>query len=347
MLCIKRLPPPHHGSECHHDRLNRDSGRLNWIDWAKAIGIFMVVTGHSHHNNADVIPLIFMIHMPLFFVISGYLFKTECTLKELTIKSIRGLLIPYILYNIIVAIYWLSLGGIEYALGRAFEWDKCIIAPTINTIMGQPVGSFDGPTWFLLALIWCKYFGWALHRGNVYVKILTIAMWATLFFLRDESPCFLFYSLKCGLAGFIWFEIGYVIKRYSKMPKLPKWALAMCIVVGAAVCYIICTRHGSCNYILAKTNGIIGIIGTGAGLIAFFSMCKMLNGISSEIVIKVSKASILVMCLHMPLQSFIENFTHYQGSEIVTFIVDLVIVLALTAIYPFIKKHAPILLGGR
>ena len=70
-----------HGSCVDCD--GRHQGRINWIDWAKAIGIFLVVTGHSHYYCEHVVPLIFMIHMPLFFVVSGYLFKTSGSVHEL------------------------------------------------------------------------------------------------------------------------------------------------------------------------------------------------------------------------------------------------------------------------
>ena len=85
--------PPH---PCNRSTSDKDAHRINWIDWAKSIGISLVVTGHANHNNADVVPMIFMIHMPLFFVISGFLFKTESTLRELMIRSFRGLVIPYL-----------------------------------------------------------------------------------------------------------------------------------------------------------------------------------------------------------------------------------------------------------
>lgn len=338
------LPPPH---PCSRITSGKDAHRINWIDWAKTIGIYLVVTGHAHHDNADVVPMIFMIHMPLFFVISGYLFKTECTLRNLTIRNIRGLIIPYILYNIIVFSYWIVVGGIKYALGQPFDWDSCVIVPAMNTLLGHSLGSFDGPTWFLLALVWCKYFGWLIHRSNIFVKICTLMFWVVMFYLRSQTTDLFIYSFDCGLAGFIWFEAGYVFKRYIKMREFPPMALAVFAVVGMSICYWVYSQLGMCNYILSKTNGIIGILGTGTGLIAFFSLCYMLNIVSLKVVTMVSRASIVVMCLHMPVQSLIEAFIPYQGPELQTVAVDLALMLALTALFPWIKKYVPMLLGGR
>lgn len=305
------------------------------------------MTGHSHHNNETVVPMIFMIHMPLFFVVSGYLFKTEHSLKEITQRNWRGLIIPYILYNIIASSYWLLIGGVKFALGQPFDWENCVILPVTNTLFGYSCGTFDGPTWFLLALVWCKYFCWFLHRGNKYTKVCTLLVWAVMFYLRSQTTDLFYYSFDCGLAGFIWFEIGYIYKRYVKVRNLNLLTLTIFVVIGFVVCYCVYSQIGMCNYILSKTNGIWGIVGTGTGLIAFFSLCYILNRVSSNAITMVSKASIVVMCLHMPIQSIIENFMHYQGAELLTLSVDLVILIVLTALFPLIKRHAPILLGGR
>lgn len=47
---------------------NFDMQRENWIDWAKALGILLVVMGHSVYASKDVTSFIFVIHMPLFFL---------------------------------------------------------------------------------------------------------------------------------------------------------------------------------------------------------------------------------------------------------------------------------------
>lgn len=60
--------------------------RLNWVDWAKTFGIFLVVFGHSFNPSSsewswelELLNLIYSFHMPLFFFLSGYLFKVKET----------------------------------------------------------------------------------------------------------------------------------------------------------------------------------------------------------------------------------------------------------------------------
>lgn len=83
--------------------------RENWIDWAKALGILLVVMGHSSYASSDVTRFIFVIHMPLFFFISGYLFKTTRSWREISTSNIKTLLVPYIGFNIIGFFYYLAI----------------------------------------------------------------------------------------------------------------------------------------------------------------------------------------------------------------------------------------------
>ena len=49
------------------------SGRIIWMDYAKAVGIALVVFAHMPSRFAGII---FLFHMPLFFILSGYLYKS-------------------------------------------------------------------------------------------------------------------------------------------------------------------------------------------------------------------------------------------------------------------------------
>jgi acyltransferase len=91
--------------------------RIAFIDTAKAIGIVLVVVGHTPGMSARLCELIYSFHMPLFFFISGYLLPSNrhsLPLAKSWSKSARTLLVPYLFFFAISLLYWLatrSLGG--------------------------------------------------------------------------------------------------------------------------------------------------------------------------------------------------------------------------------------------
>lgn len=54
--------------------LNISTGRKYWIDVLRALGIILVVLGHVSKEPNTVI-FIYAFHMPLFFLLSGFLFN--------------------------------------------------------------------------------------------------------------------------------------------------------------------------------------------------------------------------------------------------------------------------------
>uniref|UniRef100_UPI001C2F5592 acyltransferase family protein n=1 Tax=Micrococcus sp. GbtcB5 TaxID=2824750 RepID=UPI001C2F5592 len=51
------------------------TNRVEWIDTAKGMGIFLVILGHTGSLGGRITNYIYSYHMPLFFFLSGYLFS--------------------------------------------------------------------------------------------------------------------------------------------------------------------------------------------------------------------------------------------------------------------------------
>jgi len=119
--------------------------RIEYIDIAKGIGILCVVLGHVNlWDKLDM--LIHGFHMPLFFFVSGYLFKVT-DIRYFILKKIKTLLWPYLLF------YLLNL----------------VLSPFVE---GMPIG---GGTWFLLALFYAEviyYIVVYLAKKEIYIDII-------------------------------------------------------------------------------------------------------------------------------------------------------------------------------
>lgn len=93
--------------------------REKWLDVVKGVGILLMVVGHTKVSDAIKI-WIYSFHMPLFFMVTGYLFSKEKWenrgLKFLLKSRAHAYLIPYaVLFFINLIIY----SGIEKISGGA------------------------------------------------------------------------------------------------------------------------------------------------------------------------------------------------------------------------------------
>ena len=70
--------------------------RIAHIDIARGIAIFLVVAGHLLHGVAR--DVIFLFHMPFFFVLSGFLHRLQADEKAFLRRKASSLLIPYFVY---------------------------------------------------------------------------------------------------------------------------------------------------------------------------------------------------------------------------------------------------------
>jgi len=156
-----------------------ENRRFREIDFLKGFGITLMIMGHI-----PVYPIvsryIYQFHMPLFFIVSGFLYKKKEKNKftELLLKWLKRLLIPYFLFSLLGYILWYAILEPTTVLA-AVTPIKSII--WINTD-GMPVA---GAVWYLTSTFW------------VYVLYYVIDSYCTS--MTIENICILFIAL-CGLA---------------------------------------------------------------------------------------------------------------------------------------------------
>lgn len=81
--------------------------RLSYIDTAKGLGMLLVLWAHimlGGWTNS----FIYAFHMPLFFFLSGMMFRREKYrgFKQFFVKRVKTLLIPYVFYSFASWIVW-------------------------------------------------------------------------------------------------------------------------------------------------------------------------------------------------------------------------------------------------
>lgn len=154
-----------------------NNNRIYWLDYAKVIGIFLVVYGHGGLCG-DLRNYVFSFHMPMFFLISGMLYK-PLSLGETIKKNWSGLMIPYLLLNLIcyVPLFVISLwhGNLTWE-SVWHNWGATLLGLGYECNGFVPIST---PCWFIYALFIAKVIMSLCTRGNK-ASIVLLAM-ASLF----------------------------------------------------------------------------------------------------------------------------------------------------------------------
>ncbi len=119
------------------------------MDIAKGIGIILMVIGHTSYLGYD---FIYLFHMPLFFIISGFFFKPDNLLhkKSFVVKRMKRLYFPFVVWNIL----FLFLHNKLYDAGINVEYYywKDYLYRLIKIFCFAGFEPFSRPLWFLKSL---------------------------------------------------------------------------------------------------------------------------------------------------------------------------------------------------
>lgn len=159
--------------------------RENWIDWAKAICIYLMIAGHSNISNT-LHDFIYLFHMPVFFIISGILFRNRNW-----VDLARMTFIPMLFFNLVNYPYYIYKQITLYK--SDLTTDVLVWKPLMGLFchdwnIGRPV---CGVFWFVLVIFIDKLIGKCLvGRGRSGNKI----PWKLVSLL----------SILCLLLSFLW-----------------------------------------------------------------------------------------------------------------------------------------------
>ena len=105
--------------------LNISTGRKYWIDVLRALGIILVVLGHVSKEPNTVI-FIYAFHMPLFFLLSGFLFnRHRYDLRTFIIRRSQKLLLPYAFFYSVDAAMVVA-GRVQFLPPPCLLWDHLV-----------------------------------------------------------------------------------------------------------------------------------------------------------------------------------------------------------------------------
>lgn len=197
------------------------------VSYTKAIGIILVVLAHAMNSESIVFKTIYAFHMPLFFIMSGYCFKTKYLndFKTFFKRRITGIYLPFVLFSLpFLLLHNLFVGCNIYSEAQGiYDWKEILwVISRITTRMShneQLLCVF----WFLKELFWGSLIFYGMLKLTKNKKLLTALILVILTFCTRfynfRVPYFTITFVSFYASAFI--SLGYILKEYES--KLSKW----------------------------------------------------------------------------------------------------------------------------
>ena len=277
-------------------------GRLDYIDIAKGIGISLVVLGHttitiSCGTGKFVHDFLYLFHMPLFFLISGYLYnhKREQTLWSYSKRKLYSIGVPFSFFWIGPSLYQIFVNGESYSY--LFSW----------IFLEQ----FDcWAIWFLYSLLIVSILYKALYiyiqKINIYWVLLGGLMLFSIYKLHFKA------LLDTTAFCFIYYYIG-------NQFKIKKLVFRKSVIGIVCVCLLILAKNYrdystfiSVNYrgFWLGNNDFVSTIVfplLGSLLVIWISQYLVRYKIPSNMFTYLGRNSIIVVCTHVQIMQMIQT----------------------------------------
>jgi fucose 4-O-acetylase-like acetyltransferase len=268
--------------------------RLEFVDIAKGIGIMIVCFGHSGAEDV-VISWIGGFIVPLFFILSGYMYKDKGIPvgKDLYNKG-KKLLKPYLFFSVVLLLIykrfaWNDIVGVFYSRYCLYTYH----APD-NIFFMKATNS---PMWFLTAMFATFPLFYIIMKNEKYIKWIVLSYllitWGCTFL-----PILLPWSLDVAFIMAIFMYIGVLFRRQENLLNKPSYIYWLII----AAFLILCKVNGEPNPSVRELgNSLLLYMITGVlGSISMMWICKHLEGKPlSGLLADIGRHTLVIFCLQI------------------------------------------------
>ncbi len=296
-------------------------GRYEYLDIAKGIGILTVVWAHilligwSHQ-------LIYAFHMPLFFFISGMLFKKEkySSFMDFIKRRFLRLFPSYVAYSIVTWVIW--------ALFRFIRHDEVdsYIMPLCQTIIAQGSGEFmvhNSALWFVPCLFAVELMYFSIAKFQTKFIVLVCMSCAIISFglgnIFGSAYWFLLpWNFDAALIAMAFYGGGNILAKYkgnqriSDFVKNTPFYSFITLTSLLVILYWSSMKYGECSMGSSSYNceGYIFVFRAFVGIAFILLLSQILLEISnnrfSKMIVNALRwcglNSLDIMCIHIPVK---------------------------------------------
>lgn len=264
-----------------------NKNRIKSIDIAKAIGIFLIVLGHTL-TFGNLRKFVYAFHVPLFFFLSGICFSKKDNITFLK-KKIKSLYFPYIIMSIISILIY-SFMGKYMDKGTSFNiWNNIFGMIYANPNLENM--QWNQPLWFLPCLFMQLFIINILENiinNNKYkqiIRVLFVIALTILGYILSAMKIYLPLQLEAAMCMMIFTYLGILIKENKEKLKASKLCKILTSKRYLYVVFLIVTI-GLCS-LLVYNNETISVMQDKYGNYVMYSVVSILMIINIMIISKI------------------------------------------------------------
>lgn len=343
--------------------------RIEALDYLRGGAMLLVIVQHCHFLSSEILAF----HMPLFFILSGYIFKykeengihyKDINLVEYAKKRFYRIMIPYFCFEFISFILafcihylfrYLHLGNVYMNLDL-----KAAIIDSITCIQTPSYMGIIPHLWFfpcvyvadILFMIVKKYFN---------INILLVILGSLLLSFATQFLSFrLPFNIDTAFMGLFFLFIGYCCKYLIDSILKSKGGVKFILLIALffpVFLYLVAKNDGSFlmfvntygNYLYAIPAALLGIF----IYIILISLLNRYHLLPVSLFLFLSKNSLLLFPLHLMFMNIFSKVFEFskidcliQHGNVRSWAMLLLVIISILLTTPFINKKFPILTGN-
>lgn len=294
---------------------------FEWVLIAKGIGIILVVVGHFRPESSptywsEIVKIIYSFHMPLFFVLSGYLYSHgKHSYSDLIKSKTKRLLYPFV--SIATAIFL-----IKYIAGRVVNLELPVNIDSIYALLARPFNSYMPVLWFVhaLFLIFAIYPLARLVLNNLAMLLLLVVINSV---IGRE-----YFMFGMAIDSMPFFVLGVILRENGKLSGMAISADLRYAVASSVIFLCAYTMRLSVNFEYVYGYPYRILIGA-AGSLLVINMSYTISALSDnrikDVLIQIGYYSMTIYLFHTLVGSivrigFLQAFKHMQAPfELIAF----------------------------
>ncbi|PSU27815.1 acyltransferase [Photobacterium phosphoreum] len=316
------------------------SKHLNWVDYAKGLGIILVVYGHITEGiyNAGMAmdsglytaidTMIYSFHMPLFFFLSGLFFTSSFQkrgLKNTIINKVDTIFYPFVIWSILQGIIEATLS--KYTNGH-------VTYTQVFSLLWEPRAQF----WFLYALFFTFVIACLLFMKNRSTKqmALVAGFFSLVYIFQSHLPQVHIFTM--GYAHIAFFFIGVLVIQLdciNKLNNIKAFIAILALFIVSEYWFAVIEGfsrldRGFCSFIIASI-----------GITFIVTLSMQLSKLNIRLLAYIGESSLYIYLLHVLIGSgtriILQKLFHVESATI-QIVIGCIAAIGLSLIFVEISK---------